>query len=74
MRQPHYKHYTVTEKKSKEMKSNIQIPVGKKEIAEINSLLKSYDMNRMQSAAIILKYDEYHNYDFIDKWKYFEKQ
>lgn len=56
------------------MKSNIQIPVVKKAIAEINSFLKSYDMNRMQSAAIILKYDEYHNYDFRDKWKYFEKQ
>lgn len=56
------------------MKSNIQIPVVKKAIAEINSLLKSYDMNRMQSAAIILKYDEYHNYNFRDKWKYFEKQ
>lgn len=56
------------------MKSNIQIPVVKKAIAEINSLLKSYDMNRMQSAAIILKYDENHNYNFRDKWKYFEKQ
>lgn len=56
------------------MKSKIQIPAGKKAIAEINSLLKSYDLNRMQSAAIIFKYDEYHNYDFRDKWKYFEKQ
>lgn len=56
------------------MKSKIQIPAGKSAIAEINSLLKSYDLNRMQSAAIIFKYDEYHNYGFRDKWKYFEKQ
>lgn len=56
------------------MESKIQILVCKKAIAEINSLLKSYDLNRMQSAAIIFKYDEYHNYDFRDKWKYFEKQ
>lgn len=57
------------------MGSQIQVTVGKKKKkAEMNSFRKSQDLNRTQSAAIIFKYNECCNYDFRDKWKYFEKQ